>query len=47
MELARNFKIVSMDDDFRPPDVYKDGGFALDDKEVLNKYRSALKDLIK
>ncbi len=34
-------------DDFRDPDAYKDGGFALTDKAILSKYRNAGKDLIK
>lgn len=37
----------ALTDDFRASDAHKDGGFALDDQEVLTKYRSALKDLIK
>ena len=47
IELAKEFKILPYGDDFRPPDIHKNGGFALDDKEVLNKYRGALKDLLK
>lgn len=45
--MASKFQIIPYNDDFRAPDASKDGGFALDDKEVLNKYRGALKDLIK
>ena len=47
IELARNFQVLPYSDDFRPTDVAKDGGFALDDKELLDKYRGAMKDLIK
>lgn len=51
VEMAKKFhelqQVLPSGDDYRPSDVHKDGGFALDDKEVLDKYRSALKDLIK
>jgi hypothetical protein len=35
------------DDDIRAGDVAKEGGFALDDVQVLSKYRNAFKDLLK
>ncbi len=37
-----------MHDDFRLKEgTHKDGGFPLDDAEVLSKYRQALKDVVK
>lgn len=40
---AKNFRMLQMDDDYRSPDAWKDGGFPLNDQEVINKYRKALK----
>lgn len=40
-------RTLSLSDNFRASDSYKDGGFCLDDQVILTKYRSALKDLIK
>lgn len=34
-------------DDYRAPDAWKDGGFPLNDPEVLGKYRTAFKDIVK
>jgi hypothetical protein len=36
-----------MDDDFRSPDAFKNGGFALTDQEVIARFREAFKGLIK
>ena len=36
-----------MKDDFRHPDAHKDGGFPLNDAEVIGKYRNAFKDIVK
>ena len=41
------FRIVDKTDDFRASELSKEGGFPLDDEEVLNKFRTAFKDLIK
>ena len=46
LEKARKFKIIEETDDFRHQDAYKDGGTPLNDQEVINKYRMALKMLI-
>jgi hypothetical protein len=35
MDKARNFKPHEFDDDYRDPKAWKDGGFALDDPEVI------------
>ena len=34
-------------DDFRHPEAHKDGGFPLNDAEVIGKYRNAFKDIVK
>lgn len=47
IELARNFKTIERIDDWRQPDVAKDGGFPLNDPVVLNRYRTAFKDVVK
>ena len=41
------FRIIQAKDDYRVQNIYKDGGFALDDEETLQKFRNAFKDLIK
>lgn len=46
MNLARNWKPIDLHDDFRAADAAKEGGFILDDPVILQKLRSALKDLI-
>jgi hypothetical protein len=43
---AKIFKGHAHNDDYRVPSAYKNGGFALEDLVVINKYRSALKNLI-
>ena len=35
-----------MKDDYRDPAAYQYGGFALTDQRVINKFRSAFKNLI-
>ena len=45
-EMARNWKPIERNDDYRAPDAAKEGGFILNDPEVLAKFRSALRDLI-
>lgn len=47
LELARNFQTVNRTDDWRQPDAHKDGGFPLIDPFVLNRYRTAFKDVVK
>ena len=47
MEVVRNFKGINRYDDYRLPEAYKDGGFALTDPIILSKYRSAAKEIIK
>jgi hypothetical protein len=44
--MARNWKPIERNDDYRAPDAAKEGGFILNDPEVLAKFRSALRDLI-
>ena len=39
--------IADLRDDFRHPDAHKDGGFPLNDAEVIANYRNAMKDIIK
>jgi len=46
LDKARAFKPLEFDDDFRAADAWRDGGFALNDQEVINKYRAAFKMLI-
>ncbi len=46
MNLARNWKPIDLHDDYRAADAAKEGGFILDDPVILQKLRSALKDLI-
>ena len=40
------FKLVDMQDDYRSPEAYTNGGFALTDQVVIGKFRSAFKGLI-
>ena len=48
LQLAIDFKPhTDLTDNFRLPGVHKDGGFPLDDAEVLGRYRSAFKDIAK
>ena len=47
LDLARNFKTIDRSDDWRQPDAAKDGGFPLNDPVVLNRYRTAFKDVVK
>ena len=44
--MAKNFKPhTDLTDDFRLPGAHKDGGFPLDDPEILARYRNAFKDI--
>lgn len=46
IEMARKFKPhTDLSDDYRLPGVHKDGGFPLTDAAVLERYRSAFKDI--
>ena len=46
MELAKGFKPHSdLTDDYRLPGAHKDGGFPLEDPDVLARYRNAFKDI--
>lgn len=47
MNIISNFKGIQRSDDYRSPDAYKNGGFALTDPVILTKYRSAGKEIIK
>ena len=47
VEEARNLKPLDLSDDYRTPDAHKDGGFPLDDAQVIAKYRNAFKDVVK
>ena len=48
LQLAKDFKPHNdLTDNFRLPGVHKDGGFPLDDPEILGRYRSAFKDIAK
>ena len=38
--------IRNVSDEYRSPRAYKDGGFPLDDQEIINKYRNAFKMVI-
>ena len=40
------FNPIALYDDYRAPDSYKDGGFALVDQAVIGKFRQAFKGLI-
>lgn len=44
---AKNFKPFTRSDEYRVPDAYKDGGFGLTDQVIVNKYRTAGKEIIK
>jgi len=46
-DLVKNFKGSELTDDYRVPSAAKEGGFPLDDAEVLAKYRQAFKDVVK
>ena len=46
IEMARNFKPhTDLSDDYRLPGAHKDGGFPMNDAAVLERYRSAFKDI--
>lgn len=47
LQLAKNWKPIDREDDWRQPDSWKDGGFPLNDPEVLGRYRTAFKDVVK
>lgn len=40
------FAPINRSDNYRVESAYDDGGFALRDKEIINRYRSAFKSLI-
>lgn len=42
-----NIQPVQKNDDYRIPDAHSSGGFALLDKEVISKYRSVAKEVLK
>lgn len=44
--MAKNFKPIQRNDDWRQLDVAKEGGFPLNDPETVAKFRKALKDVI-
>lgn len=45
--MAKKIKPVKRDDDYRIPDTSSSGGFALTDQEIINRYRSVAKEVIK
>jgi hypothetical protein len=47
LDAARNWKPIDRHDDYRDPSGSKDGGFPFVDADLLAKYRSAFKDVIK
>ena len=44
--ICDDIEIIDLNDDYRCPSAYKNGGFALTDQAVINKFRSAFKNLI-
>lgn len=46
LEKAANFRPLDLDDNYRHPEAARDGGFALTDQQVINKYRTAFKKLL-
>ena len=46
MQKDKNYKYLEYNDDYRAPEAWKDGGFAMVDKEVIENLRKALKDVI-
>ena len=47
LELAKNFKPSQRKDDYRAEDACKEGGFALVDPEIVARYRTAAKHMVK
>ncbi|CDW86164.1 UNKNOWN [Stylonychia lemnae] len=47
IEYAKRLPIIIRSDEYRSADAHKNGGFALTDQKVLQKYRNAGKELIK
>jgi hypothetical protein len=48
LKKAREFVPIDLHDDYRLKEgTHKDGGFPLDDAEILSKYRQAFKDVVK
>ncbi len=48
LALAKKWEpYTDLNDDFRHPDAHKDGGFPLNDAEVIGRYRQAFKDIVK
>ena len=45
--MSKTFKPINRKDEYRVPDAYKDGGFGLTDQVILNKYRTAGKEILK
>ena len=46
IERARNFMPIAEYDDHRAADAHPNGGFPLNDQEVLQMFRNALKSVI-
>ena len=46
IERARNFVQIDEVDDHRAADAHPNGGFPLNDQEVLQKFRNAIKGVI-
>lgn len=47
LDKARSFKPIQRYDEYRAPDAYKEGGFPMVDKEVINKFKTCFKEIIK
>jgi hypothetical protein len=43
----KEFQPIMLYDDYRSPEAYSTGGFALTDQAVIDRFRSAFKGLIK
>ena len=46
IERARKFTKIERTDDYRAPDAHPNGGFPLNDQEVLQMFRNAIKGVI-
>lgn len=47
LKMAKNIQPVKRSDEYRISDAHNNGGFALTDKVIINKYRSVAKEVIK
>eukprot|EP00347_Sterkiella_histriomuscorum_P010094 403338699 len=47
IDIAKTLKKINRSDEYRSSDAHKNGGFALNDQKVIQKYRNAGKELIK